>query len=89
MAETRKWLRRAGNSSDSWAKDISHRPARRRLTFLNRHESPVNDLSGRAGRGGADRLGRLGRWLDPVAGKLVTIWSFVMVLACLFTRGFS
>jgi len=24
-----------------------------------------------------------------VAGKLVTIWSFVMVLACLFTRGFS
>ena len=33
--------------------------------------------------------GRLGRWLDPVAGKLVTIWAFVMVLACsrhLFVR---
>ena len=26
--------------------------------------------------------GRLGRWLDPVAGKPVTIWAFVMVLAC-------
>jgi hypothetical protein len=26
--------------------------------------------------------GRLGRWLDPVAGKLVTVWAFVMVLAC-------
>ena len=26
--------------------------------------------------------GRLGRWADPVAGKLVTIWAFVMVLAC-------
>jgi transposase len=33
--------------------------------------------------------GRLGRWLDPAAGKLVTIWAFVMVLACsrhLFVR---
>jgi transposase len=33
--------------------------------------------------------GRLGRWLDPVSGKLVTIWAFVMVLACsrhLFVR---
>ena len=26
--------------------------------------------------------GRLGRWLDPVAGKPVTVWAFVMVLAC-------
>jgi transposase len=26
--------------------------------------------------------GRLGRWLDPAAGKPVTIWAFVMVLAC-------
>ena len=26
--------------------------------------------------------GRLGRWLDPVTGKLRTIWAFVMVLAC-------
>jgi transposase len=26
--------------------------------------------------------GRLGRWLDPVGGKLVTVWAFVMVLAC-------
>jgi transposase len=26
--------------------------------------------------------GRLGRWLDPVAGRLVTVWAFVMVLAC-------
>src|SRR5215472_14015387 len=33
--------------------------------------------------------GRLGRWADPVAGKLVTVWAFVMVLACsrhLFVR---
>jgi transposase len=33
--------------------------------------------------------GRLGRWLDPVTGKPVTIWAFVMVLACsrhLFVR---
>ena len=33
--------------------------------------------------------GRLGRWLDPVGGKPVTIWAFVMVLACsrhLFVR---
>jgi transposase len=26
--------------------------------------------------------GRLGRWPDPAAGKPVTIWAFVMVLAC-------
>ena len=26
--------------------------------------------------------GQLGRWLDPVAGKLRTVWAFVMVLAC-------
>jgi transposase len=33
--------------------------------------------------------GRLGRWLDPVTGKVRTIWAFVMVLACsrhLFVR---
>jgi transposase len=33
--------------------------------------------------------GRLGRWLNPAAGKPVTIWAFVMVLACsrhLFAR---
>ena len=33
--------------------------------------------------------GRLGRWLDPAGGKLVTVWAFVMVLACsrhLFVR---
>jgi hypothetical protein len=26
--------------------------------------------------------GQLGRWLDPVSGKLRTVWAFVMVLAC-------
>ena len=26
--------------------------------------------------------GMLGRWLDPVTGKLRTVWAFVMVLAC-------
>ncbi|MBO0776076.1 MAG: IS21 family transposase, partial [Actinobacteria bacterium] len=26
--------------------------------------------------------GRLGRWLDPAAGRPVTVWAFVMVLAC-------
>jgi transposase len=33
--------------------------------------------------------GRLGRWLDPVTGRPVTVWAFVMVLACsrhLFVR---
>ena len=26
--------------------------------------------------------GKLGRWVDPVTGKLRTIWAFVMVLCC-------
>ena len=26
--------------------------------------------------------GRLGRWLDPTTGRLVTVWVFVMVLCC-------
>ena len=26
--------------------------------------------------------GMLGRWLDPLTGKLRTVWEFVMVLAC-------
>jgi transposase len=26
--------------------------------------------------------GRLGRWLDPTVGQLVTVWAFVMVLSC-------
>jgi transposase len=26
--------------------------------------------------------GQLGRWLDPVGGKLRTVWAFVMVLCC-------
>ena len=26
--------------------------------------------------------GQLGRWLDPVTGKLRTVWAFVMVLCC-------
>jgi transposase len=26
--------------------------------------------------------GQLGRWLDPVSGRLRTVWAFVMVLAC-------
>ena len=26
--------------------------------------------------------GQLGRWLDPVTGRLRTVWAFVMVLAC-------
>ena len=26
--------------------------------------------------------GQLGRWLDPVTGKLRTVWAFVMVLTC-------
>jgi transposase len=26
--------------------------------------------------------GQLGRWLDPVSGKLRVVWAFVMVLAC-------
>lgn len=26
--------------------------------------------------------GQLGRWLDPVTGRLRTVWAFMMVLAC-------
>ncbi len=26
--------------------------------------------------------GRLGRWVDPLGGRAVTVWAFVMVLAC-------
>lgn len=26
--------------------------------------------------------GQLGRWLDPIAGEVRTVWAFVMVLAC-------
>jgi hypothetical protein len=39
----------------------------------------VDDPPVAAGRAGA---GRLGRQLDPVTGKLRTVWAFVMVLAC-------
>ncbi|HET9256665.1 MAG TPA: hypothetical protein VFO16_15900 [Pseudonocardiaceae bacterium] len=37
-----------------------------------------------AGAGEQARIdyGRLGRWLDPVTGRLRTVWAFVMVLAC-------
>ena len=56
------------------AANVRRRPAGRRSWCGTR---------GRRGRGaGADRLREAGRWLDPLTGKLRTVWAFVMVLAC-------
>ena len=39
-------------------------------------------LPAQAGEQAQIDYGQLGRWLDPVTGKLRTIWAFVMVLCC-------
>ncbi len=41
-----------------------------------------NPYQAEAGEQAQIDYGQLGRWLDPVAGKLRTVWAFVMVLAC-------
>jgi transposase len=41
-----------------------------------------NPRQAEAGEEAQIDYGMLGRWLDPVTGKLRTIWAFVMVLAC-------
>ena len=38
--------------------------------------------SAEAGEQAQIDYGMLGRWLDPVSGRLRTVWAFVMVLAC-------
>jgi transposase len=41
-----------------------------------------NPYQAEAGEQAQIDYGQLGRWLDPVTGKLRTVWAFVMVLAC-------
>ena len=41
-----------------------------------------NPRQAEAGEQAQIDYGQLGRWLDPVTGKLRTVWAFVMVLAC-------
>ena len=41
-----------------------------------------NPYPAEAGEQAQIDYGQLGRWLDPVTGKLRTVWAFVMVLAC-------
>ena len=41
-----------------------------------------NPRTAEAGEQAQIDYGQLGRWLDPVTGKLRTVWAFVMVLAC-------
>ncbi|MGH3163797.1 MAG: hypothetical protein ACRDOC_18085, partial [Streptosporangiaceae bacterium] len=41
-----------------------------------------NPYPGEAGEQAQIDYGQLGRWLDPVTGKLRTVQAFVMVLAC-------
>jgi hypothetical protein len=48
---------------------------RSQVTVWNPHPSE-------AGEQAQIDYGQLGRWLDPVTGKLRTVWAFVMVLAC-------
>jgi transposase len=48
---------------------------RSQVTVWNPHPSG-------AGEQAQIDYGQLGRWLDPVTGKLRTVWAFVMVLAC-------
>ena len=40
-----------------------------------------NPYQAEAGEQAQIDYGKLGRWLDPVTGKLRTVWAFVMVLA--------
>ena len=44
----------------------------------------VRGLRAPAGPGSEAQIdyGKLGRWSDPATGKTVTVWAFVMVLAC-------
>ena len=51
------------------------RPAGRRSGSADPHPAE-------AGEQAQIDYGQLGRWLDPVTGKLRTVWAFVMVLAC-------
>ena len=64
------------------AANIPEEARRSQVTVWNPHPAE-------AGEQAQIDYGQLGRWLDPVTGKLRTVWAFVMVLACsrhLFVR---
>jgi hypothetical protein len=41
----------------------------------------VRTRGGQSGERAQIDYGQLGRWLDPLTGRLRTVWAFVMVLA--------
>ena len=57
------------------AANIPEEARRSQVTVWNPHPAE-------AGEQAQIDYGQLGRWLDPVSGKLRTVWAFVMVLAC-------
>ena len=57
------------------AANIPEEARRSQVTVWNPHPAE-------AGEQAQIDYGQLGRWLDPVTGKLRTVWAFVMVLAC-------
>ena len=57
------------------AANLPEETRRSQVTVWNPHPAE-------AGEQAQIDYGQLGRWLDPVTGKLRTVWAFVMVLAC-------
>ena len=57
------------------AASVPEEARRAQVTVWNPHPAE-------AGEQAQTGYGQLGRWLDPVTGKLRTVWAFVMVLAC-------
>ena len=57
------------------AANVPEEVRRSQVTVWNPHPAE-------AGEQAQIDYGQLGRWLDPVTGKLRTVWAFVMVLAC-------
>jgi len=55
--------------------NIPEETRRSQVTVWNPHPAE-------AGEQAQIDYGQLGRWLDPVTGRLRTVWAFVMVLAC-------
>ena len=57
------------------AANVAEETRRSQVRVLNPHRAE-------AGEQAQIDYGQLGRWLDPVTGKLRTVQAFVMVLAC-------
>jgi transposase len=57
------------------AANLPEEARRSQVTVWNPHPAE-------AGEQAQIDYGMLGRWLDPVSGKLRSVWGFVMVLAC-------